>query len=60
KEEAGLILGYLQWTAGKPAPGAAFFSADHRPRTYRGGLVADLQRLLHMRSDGSFHPPTNA
>lgn len=56
KEEAGLILGYLNWKESRPAPGTAFFSAEHRPRTYRGGLAADLQRLWSMRADGSFHP----
>ncbi|MFM8336041.1 MAG: beta-N-acetylglucosaminidase domain-containing protein [Opitutaceae bacterium] len=58
KEEAGLILGHLHWAAGKHAPGATFFSAEHRPHLYRGGLAADLQRLLRMRGDGSFHPTT--
>jgi len=56
KEEAGLVLGYLNWRESRPAPGAAYFSAEHRPRTYRGGLAADLQRLLTMRADGGFHP----
>lgn len=57
KEEAGLISGYLDWAAGHPSAGAAFFSAEHRPRTYRGGLAADLQRLLPMRPDGGFAAP---
>jgi len=56
KEEAGLIAGYLDWRARGAAPGSAFHSAEHRPRTCRGGLVADLQRLLPMRPDGSFTP----
>ena len=57
KEEAGLISGYLDWAAGDPAAGSTFFSAEHRPRTYRGGLAADLQRLLPMRPDGGFAAP---
>ena len=56
KEEAGLLRGYLDWRKSRPEPATAFFSAEHRPRTYRGGLAADLQRLLSMRTDGSFHP----
>ena len=56
KEEAGLILGCLEWAAGNPAAGEAFFSAEHRPRTYRGGLAADLQRLLPMGPNGGFKP----
>ena len=56
KEEAGLIACYLEWQAGRPAERVAFFSAEHRPYTYRGGLVADLQRLLPMRADGGFTP----
>lgn len=59
KEEAGLIAGYLEWRATRPAAGAAFHSAEHRPRTYRGGLVADLQRMLPMRPDGGFTPQPN-
>ena len=43
----------------RPAAGAAFHSAEHRPRTYRGGLVADLQRMLPMRADGSFTSQPN-
>lgn len=57
KEEAGLILGYLDWAQGRPAAGTAFFSGEHRPRTYRGGLSADLQRLLPMGPDGGFVVP---
>ena len=56
KEEAGLLRGYLDWRRSRPEPATAFFSAEHRPRTYRGGLAADLQRLLSMRTDGSFTP----
>ncbi len=56
KEEAGLILGYLGWAERHPRDTAGFVSAEHRPRTYRGGLAADLQRLLVMRPDGRFTP----
>ncbi len=56
KEETALLLGYLDWHASQPGTAAVFHSAEHRSRTYRGGLVADLQRLLPMRSDGGFLP----
>jgi protein O-GlcNAcase/histone acetyltransferase len=60
KEEAGLLLGHLDWLQSGPAPGNAFFSAEHRRGTYRGGLAADLQRLLPMRADGGFTRQTLA
>ena len=54
KEEANLLVGYLRWQQTEPAADARFWSAEHRSGTYRGGLVAELQRQLPMRSDGSF------
>ncbi len=54
KEEANLLVAYLRWLQSEPAAEARFFSAEHRPGTYRGGLVAELQRQLPMRRDGSF------
>lgn len=54
KEETALLLGYLRWLQAEPGPDAAFHSAEHRPLTYRGGLVADFQRLLPMARDGGF------
>lgn len=60
KEEAGLLLGYLDWLQAPPPPGTVFLSAEHRRGTYRGGFAADLQRLLPMRADGGFvhRPPS--
>lgn len=55
KEEAALLRAYVHWLRSKPAPGAAFFSAEHRPKIYRGGFVAELQRLLPMEEQGRFH-----
>jgi protein O-GlcNAcase/histone acetyltransferase len=54
KEEANLLVGYLRWQQTEPAADARFWSAEHRRGTYRGGLVAELQRQLPMRSNGSF------
>ena len=33
-----------------------FVSGEHRPRIYRGGLMAELQRMLPMDSQGAFTP----
>lgn len=59
KEEAGLLLGYLDWLESRQEGNASFFSAEHRSGTYRGGFAADLQRLLTMRADGSFTHQTS-
>ncbi|HRI12500.1 MAG TPA: beta-N-acetylglucosaminidase domain-containing protein [Verrucomicrobiota bacterium] len=55
KEEVSLMLRYLDWLKSNPLPGAAYFSGEHRAGTYRGGLVAELQRLLPMDADGGFN-----
>lgn len=56
REELDLLEKYV---AGKsdPATRDAPFSSDfHLTRTYRGGLVARLQRLLTQSADGTFTP----
>jgi protein O-GlcNAcase/histone acetyltransferase len=63
KEELHLLVGYLSWLTLKPGVGESFTSVEHRPKTYRGGFVADLQRLLPMDDGGGFNhrsliPPT--
>jgi protein O-GlcNAcase/histone acetyltransferase len=51
KEEMDLLDRYVG------ASGHPTFTSDfHRPGTYRGGLVAKLQRLLVPRPDGTFEP----
>ena len=55
KEEAALLRGYVHWLRSKPTLGEAFLSAEHRPKIYRGGFVAELQRLLPMDEQGRFH-----
>ena len=58
KEEMHLLLGYFNWLRSKPGLYDTFTSAEHRPKTYRGGLVAELQRLLPMNDAGEFsHRP---
>lgn len=54
KEEAALMQGYVHWWQEQPRRGATFDSGEHRPRVYRGGLVAELQRLLPMNDTGGF------
>jgi len=54
KEETHLLLNYLNWLQAKPGLNDTFTSAEHRPKTYRGGLVAELQHLLPM-NDGGFN-----
>jgi hypothetical protein len=55
KEELDLLDRYVGASGG--ASGRAPFTSDfHRPGTYRGGLVAKLQRLLVPQPDATFTP----
>lgn len=54
KEEVILLQRYLDWLKTNPPAGSACFSPEHRAGTYRGGLVAELQRQLPMTADGGF------
>jgi protein O-GlcNAcase/histone acetyltransferase len=54
REELDLLLGYVR--AKQADPDADFRSDFHLPGTYRGGIVAQLQRLLACRPDGTFRP----
>jgi protein O-GlcNAcase/histone acetyltransferase len=56
KEEAALMRAYVTWMERSPAAGAVFRSPHHRPGIYRGGVVAELQRLVPMDRDGGFRP----
>jgi hypothetical protein len=54
KEELDLLDRFVA------ASGHPTFTSDyHRPGTYRGGLVAKLQRLLVPRPDGTFATPSS-
>lgn len=58
KEESALIRSYLAWLQTRPGPGEVFHSDEHRAGTYRGGLVARMQKLLPMNEAGTFsHRP---
>jgi protein O-GlcNAcase/histone acetyltransferase len=56
REELDLLEGYVRSRREAQGAGAAFKSDFHLPGTYRGGLVARLQRLLVQRADGGFAP----
>jgi protein O-GlcNAcase/histone acetyltransferase len=52
REELDLLLGYVRGKRNNPD--APCRSDHHLPGTYRGGIVARLQRLLTFRPDGAF------
>jgi hypothetical protein len=56
KEEAMLLRRFVAWRKSDPPPSAPFISGEHRPRIYRGGLMAELQRILPMDPQGAFNP----
>ncbi len=60
REELDLLEHYARFKAAKEQRGAAFQSSFHLPGTYRGGMVARLQRLLVQMPDGSFALETHA
>ena len=47
-DEISLLEGYLRWRASKPGADEMFISKAHRPKVFRGGLLAELQQLLPM------------
>ena len=58
REELDLLLGYVNLRATNPhAPARSDF---HLPGTFRGGMVASLQRLLQQSPDGTFAPSVTA
>jgi protein O-GlcNAcase/histone acetyltransferase len=56
KEEVDLLQRFVAWRDLPARRRAPFRSIFHQPGTYRGGLVARLQRLLELREDGTFAP----
>jgi protein O-GlcNAcase/histone acetyltransferase len=56
REELDLLEGYVQAKAGDLTADAAYRSDFHLPGSYRGGMVARLQRLLIQHPDGAFTP----
>ncbi len=54
REELDLLVRAVEARLGT-ADGSLVFRSDfHLPRTYRGGTVARLQRLLVQHADGTF------
>jgi len=60
REELDLLERFLDYWQTRdrrdPKDASAFTSDFHLPGTYRGGVVARLQRLLQQQLDGSFVP----
>jgi protein O-GlcNAcase/histone acetyltransferase len=56
REELDLFAGYVEFRSATATPDIPFRSPSHNPGTYRGGIVARLQRLLTQQSDGTFIP----
>jgi protein O-GlcNAcase/histone acetyltransferase len=54
REEMRLIGKYVSWLKTNPPAGQTFVSTDNRPGIYRGGFVAELQRLVPMDGRGRF------
>lgn len=55
REELDLLEKYIGFKSGAN-PDAPFGSDFHLPQTYRGSVVARLQRLLALQSDGTLIP----
>ncbi len=56
KEEVDLLQRFVAWSDRPARTRGPFRSIFHQPGTYRGGLVARLQRLLEVSGDGSIAP----
>lgn len=56
REEMELLEAFVRARRTQPDGPAAFVSESHLPGTFRGGLVARLQRLLVPGADGRFRP----
>jgi hypothetical protein len=54
REELDLLIGYVGFKFEKRDAKTPFRSDFHLPGTYRGGMVARLQRLLVQQADGTF------
>lgn len=60
REELDLLVRAIEARLATTDGSVAFHSDFHLPRTYRGGTVARLQRLLIQHPDGTFTPPGRA
>ena len=57
REELDLFDRYVEFKSNPAQATLPFRSDSHLPGTYRGGLVARLQRLLDLQTDGTIAPP---
>jgi hypothetical protein len=55
-EELQLMRNYVNWLKTAPPRGTVYYSPENLAGTYRGGLVATLQRVLDMDAQGGFLP----
>ena len=58
REEVMLLRKYLSWRKAKPGARPRYRDAGYRPGIFRGGLAAQLQRLLPMDEEGCFRHPS--
>jgi protein O-GlcNAcase/histone acetyltransferase len=56
REELDLLEHYVEFKSANEHQEISFRSDFHLPGTYRGGIVARLQRLLVQQPDGAFAP----
>jgi protein O-GlcNAcase/histone acetyltransferase len=57
REEMDLLLDYVEYKSRCARCDVSSYRSDfHLPGTYRGGMVARLQRMLSQLADGSFAP----
>ena len=56
REELELLGRYADFVSQKSKPESSFRSDFHLPGSYRGGMAAQLQRLLEQQPDGTFTP----
>ena len=54
REELDLLERYVEFKSKGEKPDASFSSDFHLSKTYRGGMVARLQRLLIQKAEGTF------
>jgi protein O-GlcNAcase/histone acetyltransferase len=60
REEAVLVRRYIDWLEDRPRTGERFAAPEYSPGPFRGGLAAELQRLLPMDERGRFGPPARS
>lgn len=57
REEAALLQRYARWRRTHPGKAEKFSAPEFQPGHFRGGITAELQRLLPMDARGRFGPP---